>query len=240
MCAKRTIIDCDLCKAEVDDVDSLFKLSVKKPRAKGPGQSYEICPGCSEKLQQQLVSRQNLPKDWGFGYRPEDRTHPAGEWTPTADGVRPTESHSEPSGEEDENDAQLRRVRAREAARRRREEQESADLKDEDLGVAARVGAAPEREGDEDTTLSDRPSNIGKVSAARGDPDCSHYNKTRPQWGKIDEDGVVVEAMYQKCKECSATLRYRTKDQKARLTAGKTGGKDISLRTHRSENRKRY
>ncbi len=229
--ARRQIVECDLCKVEVDEDEGLFKLSVKKPKAKGPGQSYEICPECSEKLQQQLVSRNSLTHGWGFDAFVPGR--PLGIPGEMYDAQEATESPRE-GRPLTENDRQLLHVRGREEARRRRQEQAEAT----DDG-SEEVIRPPEQGEPTDTGLTDRPADMDRVRAARGDPQCPHYNKSQPRWGKIDEDGVVVEAMYQKCKECNATLRCRTKDQQAKLLSGRTGNADMSLKTHESETRKR-
>jgi hypothetical protein len=227
--ARRQIVECDLCKGEVEDDASLLKVTIKKPKAKS-GNAFEICPYCAEKVQTQLVSNsaKRLNANWIFG----DPTF----LEYTMDG---TTEASESDPELLEEDEQVRYVRGRERARKRRRERSEADYRG-DEAVDDEVGGAPPRKDDEDTILSDRPSRIDKVAMTAGDEDCPHYNKTAPKWGRIDgKDGEVVETMYQKCNQCNATLRYRTKEQQAKFLSGRTGEADISLTDHESETRKR-
>lgn len=55
---KRTLIYCDYCKEEYDDTAAFFKISIKKPKSRAAGNSYEICEACAENLQMTLVSRE--------------------------------------------------------------------------------------------------------------------------------------------------------------------------------------
>jgi hypothetical protein len=65
--AKRIIQECDLCKGEYDP-DNTHSIAVKK-KGKAKANSYELCPNCAEKIQQQLVAKSSdaLPEGWQFG-----------------------------------------------------------------------------------------------------------------------------------------------------------------------------
>ena len=64
--AKRTIIECDLCKNEYDPEEG-YIISVKK-KGKQRGNNFDLCPSCAEKIQTQLVAKssESLNTNWSF------------------------------------------------------------------------------------------------------------------------------------------------------------------------------
>lgn len=232
--ARRTIVECDLCKQEVEDDGGLLKITIKKPKAK-TGNAFEICPSCAEKVQTQLVasSDKRLNPEWAF-VRPVS--------------LRRMESMSDQIAEQegplDENDEQVAHVAAREQARRRREKLADADFDSESLaapGTSQEAAEVVQEEvsfgpsGERSRAVAGGPQT---VQASVGDPNCSHPNKTKPKFGQIRVAGEVQKAMYRKCLDCGKALPMQTVEQRAAYGNSRTGDADIQLRTHDKEDRK--
>jgi len=62
--ARRVVQECDLTKQEYDPADTVT-LVIKKS-GKKTGRTYELSAAAAAKLEQQLVSGNLLPEDWGF------------------------------------------------------------------------------------------------------------------------------------------------------------------------------
>lgn len=92
---------------------------------------------------------------------------------------------------------------------------------------------------EKESELSDRPQKIDNIRVKAGNEECNHYNKTSPKWGRITDDyGEVVEAMYHKCVDCDATVKYQTVKERNEYLGGDPSG-DFNVSTHESEDRKR-
>lgn len=65
MCAKRLIIECDLCHQESQD-EELTSFTFKSP-GKQKGRTYEVCKECASTIETQLVSNNKLSPGWDFG-----------------------------------------------------------------------------------------------------------------------------------------------------------------------------
>jgi hypothetical protein len=63
--ARRIVQECDLTKQEYDPAETVT-LIIKK-NGKKQGRTYELSPEAAAKLEQQLVSGNKLPNEWGFG-----------------------------------------------------------------------------------------------------------------------------------------------------------------------------
>jgi hypothetical protein len=62
---KRQLIFCDLTKQEISETETMVSVTFKIP-GKKTGRTYELSPKAAAKLEQQLVSGNQLPEDWSF------------------------------------------------------------------------------------------------------------------------------------------------------------------------------
>lgn len=110
---RKNVIFCDLCKQEADE-DSLSTLTFKKP-GKKTGNKYEICSGCAEKLQVQLVGENELSSGWGFGATemPAGKTPAPSQPTEETAAERRSRLEREASEDDDFVAAKQREVKAR-------------------------------------------------------------------------------------------------------------------------------
>lgn len=63
--AKRTIIECDLTKQEIENEETIFVLKIVK-KGKRNYQTFELSAEAAEKLLAQLNGRNELPDNWTF------------------------------------------------------------------------------------------------------------------------------------------------------------------------------
>ena len=191
--AKRTIIECDLTKQEIEDEETVFTLKIAK-KGKRNYQTFELSAEAAEKLLSQLNGRNELTEDWQFS-KPGGLHYPPG--------VRSAEVYNQPEGSPPE-----KRTLG------------DLDVADDSSFVAEKKASLREAGvlGDEDDE-SPRESQDGPVAKAMGGASngCRHINKGRVQVTMRDGKRFV----YRKCNECRQDIPEKSADEKRDYMSGK-------------------
>lgn len=190
--AKRTIIECDLTKHEIEDEDTVFTLKIAKKGKRNP-QTFELSAEAAEKLLAQLNGRNELPQDWRF----------------TAPGAL-----NYPPGVRGGGEAPRRRT----LADLENEPVESEPREEDDTNFVAKKKASLREEG----VLGEEPEEReldGPVAKAMGAKKggCLHMNKGRIQTTLRDGKRVV----YRKCMDCRKDIPAKTVEERDQFMNGK-------------------
>jgi hypothetical protein len=200
-----TIVECDLCTREIDDVKSLGTIKIKKPQARKE-QEHEICRDCIERLMTQIASTNVLEDGIIFS-------------------IRTTQPYMY-----DENSKQPQESETFETAAERRRSFEEAEIDDDAAFINEKMAQREEYKrsraaqtvGEEPVAAP--PSNRPKPQTIKKKrSDCSHPNKTRP-W--TNDNG---KTMYRTCRDCKASIKMMTPKERAAYSASRTGGHDLEI-----------
>lgn len=205
--AKRTIIECDLTKAEIEDEETVFTLKIAKKGKRNP-QTFELSAEAAEKLLAQLNGRNELPEDWTFS-NPGALQYPPG--------VRGGEGRSSRrrtlADLEDEPDEQ----EPREEDDTRFVAEKKASLRE--AGV---LGDEPEEGESPEERQSDGP--VAKAMGAKKGG-CRHMNKGRIQTTLRKGKRVA----YRKCMDCRKDIPEMTAEARSQYMSGKAP-KGVNIR----------
>jgi hypothetical protein len=202
-----TIIECDLCGRETDDLKSLGVIKIKRPQARKE-QEHEVCRDCIERLMTQIASTEVLEN--GINLALQIVTSPS---LPYQEKPVRIQEHDE----------------SFQTAAERRQQFSRAEIDDDEAFVAQKMREREEHQrsqsaqsmGDEPVADPDKRPGPRLKTVARND--CSHPNKSKP-WS--NDDG---KTMYRTCRSCKANIRMMNAKQRAAYGAARTGGHDLAV-----------
>jgi hypothetical protein len=211
--AKRVVQECDLCKGEYDPDDTHI-ISVKK-KGKQKAHTYDLCPECAEKIQQQLVAKSSdvLPEEWEFCSPNSARTNEQEGRLRRAVGL----------AEADE--APVRGSRRAEITAQQEDDDMIARKEDERRAALAEAGH-PEEEQEEPREVPYETVEPAPLD----DGSCAHMNRGRIQ--------VVRGQFVQECRDCGETLEPNSSSERAAYMGAKPGT-GVTLSSHASDRRNR-